>query len=166
MEPPLQPLSPMLCSCNLREFELLLILSKSLVFLLFIPLALFWHSDYLERCLIHKYNYSPENNVCIIEWPWTSWYSDPVSFYFLKVFSQLGSCHSLSKVCSQPKSPILIYHFRPCFYIVMSSISVYHHVWFLFIRVIIWPKKLALLLRKHPQLVSAHQYFWVSHILL
>lgn len=88
VEPSLQLHSPMFCSCNMWEFELLLIPPSPqnwdyefiLPFMSFLcgclhsahfthpTLAiLFWYIDYLEWFLIHKYSYLPQNDVLIYQ---------------------------------------------------------------------------------------------------
>lgn len=57
--------------------------------------------------------------------------------------------------------PPPIYCFSPSFHKVMSAISVYCHLWFLFISAIIGPKKLLPFLRKHP-LYMFLDLQWVS----
>lgn len=102
---------------------------QSLVFLLFIPLALFWHCDYLERCLIHKFSHSPENNVWTIEWPCCLGTVTPFHFSSWRcLVSQVPAIVYPRLVVSL--NPILIYHFSPCFYVVTSPISVYCQVCF------------------------------------
>lgn len=84
MEPPLRLHSPMFCSCSMWEFELLLIPPpRNWDYELILPfmsrfmcvLAQWTLSSshscyfiliyYLERCLIHKYSYLPQNGVLI-----------------------------------------------------------------------------------------------------